>query len=377
MGRFFLLSFLLCSALTFGAWTLQAQTKQPVCDDLDRQSLIKVLEQSLSYLQTRPVTTNYRFGQLIVPVSRLIDSARHLSNLAQRFENPAVFQARLQQDFVWLSLAESSEKQPLITGYYQPVFRGSLQPHPPYTHPLYRLPADLVVAHTSPKKVQGGRLVRGHLLPYWTRQEIETRQLLKGQELVWLGNSFDVFTLHVQGSGIIMLEDGSLRGVQYAGRNGHPYTSIGRYLVTSGRMELAQVNMGSIRDYLNSHPGERQQILYQNASYIFFDWKDPGPAVGSLNRGLTPGRSVAADQRVYPPGSILWLQTARPVVEKDLPRWTPVNRLVTVQDSGSAIQGAQRLDLFWGTGEQAGLEAGRMRVQGQVQLLLLKDSPHK
>jgi membrane-bound lytic murein transglycosylase A len=345
-------------------------------DDLDQVSLLKVLEQSISYLQTRPVETSYRFGELQIPASRLLATARHLQDVAQRYGNAAAFHQQLHQDFSWISLADSSVKQLLVTGYYQPVFRGSLQSHTPYTHPLYRLPADLIVAHPSPKKKQIGRLVDGRLHPYWTRQEIETGQLLKGQELVWLRDPFDAFTLHVQGSGIVMLEDGRVRGVHYAGRNGHPYTSIGRFLVKSGRMELAQVNMGSIRGYLSRHPRERELILHQNASYIFFDWTEPGPAVGSLNRGLTPGRSVAADQRVYPPGAVLWLQTSRPVVceeQEEQAQWLPLHRIVAVQDSGSAIAGANRLDLFWGTGEQAGLEAGHMRARGQVQLLLLKE----
>ena len=140
-------------------------------------------------------------------------------------------------------------------------------------------------------------------------------------------------------------------------------------------MPLAQVTMDSIRVYLSQHPEEVELILHQNDSFIFFEWCPPGPAVGSLNLPLTPGRAVAADQRVYPPGSVLWLRSRRPVMDKgQVSDWRPMQRLLTVQDTGSAIKGAGRLDIFWGTGEQAGLEAGQMKEAGDVRLLLLKNS---
>ena len=346
---------------------------QPI-DELDRHSLVHALSRSLVYLQSRPKETRFPFAHTTIPVTRLIDTARHLRHLAASELDTASFQRHLVDDFDFLSSFSSSEKRLLVTGYYQPVFLGSLQRKPPFVHPLYRIPDDLVVRKEA-ETATVGRLQGGRLHPYWTRGEIEQGKLLQGQELVWLRDPFDVFTLHVQGSGILRLPDGSLRGVHYGQGNGHPYTSIGRFLVQTGRMQLSDVTMESLRVYLQDHPEELELILHQNDSYIFFAWCPPGPAVGSLNQPLTPGRSAAADQRSYPPGSVLWVKSRRPVVTggADI-QWRSMRRLLTVQDTGSAIKGPGRLDVFWGTGEQAGLEAGQMKESGEVALLLLKDA---
>ncbi|MDD2463835.1 MAG: MltA domain-containing protein [Desulfobulbus sp.] len=350
------------------------QAAAPPVDDLDRQSLVRALARSLSYLESRPSKTRYHLGPNVMPVSRLLDTVRHLHYLAASRLDPDAFQQRISEDFDRISLL-TPERRLLLTGYYQPVFHGSTHQGAPFLYPLYRLPQDMVVKPQPGKKPIIGRLHEGRLHPYWSRQEIEQRALLQGEELVWLRDPFDAFTLHVQGSGILRLTDGSLRGVHYAQSNGRTYTSVGKFLVATGRMQLAEVTMDSIRRYLEQHPHELALILHQNDSFIFFDWCPPGAAVGSLQQPLTPGRSVAADQRIYPPGSILWVKSRRPTVAQgEVAAWTPMQRLLTVQDTGSAIQGPGRLDIFWGTGEQAGLEAGQMKEAGEVVLLLLKES---
>jgi len=260
----------------------------------------------------------------------------------------------------------------LITGYYQPVFKASLKRQAPYLHPLHGLPRELVVRKDLTKEKKIGRLEAGRLVPFWTRREISTGNLLRGQELVWLRDPFDAFVLHVQGSGILELTDGTVRGVHYAQSNGRPYRSIGKYLVDSGRMKLAEVNMDSLRSYLDQHPGEREAILLHNESYIFFQWRPPGPAIGNLGLPLTAGRSLAADQQWYPPGALVFIDSRRPVVtEGSGVQWQRMRRFVSIQDTGAALQGPGRVDLFWGSGELAGSEAGRMKEDGQVYLLVL------
>jgi membrane-bound lytic murein transglycosylase A len=262
----------------------------------------------------------------------------------------------------------------LITGYYQPVFQGSLASRPPYVYPLYAVPGTLMVRESATRKKTIGRLQNGRILPFWTRKEIENRNLLQGQEMVWLKDPFDVFVLHIQGSGLIQLADGTVRGVHYAQSNGRKYRSIGKYLVDSGRMKLADVNMDSIRLYLAAHPEERDLILHQNDSFIFFHWSKPGPVIGNLGRELTTGRSIAADQQWYPPGVLAFVDTSRPLMENgEVVAWKRMRRFVSVQDTGAALTGPNRIDIFWGTGEQAGMEAGRMKEDGKVYLLMLKE----
>ncbi len=355
----------------------QEPSTNEITDDLDRSSLITALERSLSYLRTLPPATRYHFGATTVRVQQLHDSLAHLRHLLLTEGDDTTLRQRITEDFVFLSAVPSQAAQPsaLITGYYQPIFAGSLQRQPPYLYPLYSPPGDLVVRPQPGNSAQIGRLLGNTLTPYWTRREIEGGNLLRGNELVWLRDPFDAFTLHVQGSGIIRLPGGDQRGVHFAQRNGHPYTSLGTYLVKSGRMQLADVTMDAIRAYLENHPQERQSILWQNDSFIFFDWSPPGPAIGNLNLELTPGRSVAADQRIYPPGSLLYVQSRRPVMANgQVVEWRELRRLLTVQGTGSAIKGPGRLDIFWGTGAEAGMEAGQMKEAGSVVLLLLREN---
>ena len=352
-------------------------------DDLDLHGLDEALSRSLAFLRTAsPAGGGYQFGGRTVPVQRFIDTHHHLRQVLQSRPSPAAFQREIQSRFDLVAMdtcGDTVRQRMLITGYYQPVFAGSLDRRPPYVHPLFRVPDDLVIHKKNGRKQVQGRQEGGKIVPYWTRREIEQGNLLAGQELVWLKDRFDAFVLHVQGSGIIHLADGSRRGVRYAVNNGHAYASIGKYLVDTGRMQLADVTMDSIRRYLELHPEEYDQILHHNDSFIFFHWGEPGPAIGSLGQPLTPGRSVAADHRCYPPGSLVFLDSRRPIVagNDQVATWQPMRRLVTVQDRGSAIIGPGRLDVFWGTGDQAGREAGQMKEDGAAYLVLLKTSaPH-
>ena len=346
-------------------------------DDLQLQELESALTRSLIALRTVPPTTRYPVAGQMVPVQRLIDSALHLQRFIQSRPSADAVHHEIQKAFEAIEVSRGADAAPirmLITGYYQPIFPGSLSRQPPYIHPLYRMPDDLLIRQTNGRKQVLGRREQGKIVPYWTRRDIEQGNLLQGQELVWLKDPFDAFVLHIQGSGIIRLPDGSRRGVHYAVNNGRDYRSIGKYLVDTGRMQLAEVTMDTIRRYIDQHPGEREQILHHNDSFVFFHWSAPGPAIGNLGRELTPGRSIAADQRWYPPGSLVFLDSRRPVMAKgSVVEWQRMRRLVTVQDTGSALTGPGRIDIFWGTGDQAGEEAGQMKEAGAAHLLLLKE----
>lgn len=344
-------------------------------DDRPIEEFARTLDQSLAYLRTVPASTCYPLADSCLPVQRLIDSALFFQQLLRTEPTPTELNRQIRNSYRVYRLDTGEGKtapRMLITGYYQPIFKASLKRQPPYLHPLHGLPTTLVVRNALSTNKKIGRMEAGRLVPFWTRREIDTGDLLRGQELAWLRDPFDAFVLHVQGSGMLELPDGTVRGVHYAHSNGRQYRSIGKYLVDTGRMELAEVNMDSLRHYLNQHPEEREQILHHNDSYIFFSWSQPGPAIGNLGQPLTAGRSLAADQQWYPPGALVFVDSRRPEVTGDNGvEWQRMRRFTSVQDTGSALTGPGRVDLFWGSGEPAGSEAGRMKEDGQVYLLVL------
>ncbi len=346
-------------------------------DDLRLQDLKTTLDHSLNFLRTVPASTCYKVAGFSVPVQRLIDSALFFQKILQSSPSPEQLNQQIQRFYTVYRIDRGQSplaRRMLITGYYQPIFTGSLERRPPYLYPLYAVPQTLKVQASDSSKKNIGRVQGGRLLPFWTRKEIERHNLLQGQELVWLQDPFDAFVLHVQGSGVIQLADGSERGVHYAQSNGRPYTSVGKYLVDSGRMHLADVTMDSIRQYLVDHAEERDHILHQNDSFIFFHWSQAGSVIGNLGQELTAGRSIAADQQWYPPGSLAFVDSRRPVMAHgQVVEWKPLQRFASVQDTGSALTGPGRVDIFWGSGEQAGMEAGQMKEDGSVYLLLLNE----
>ncbi|HMN83122.1 MAG TPA: MltA domain-containing protein, partial [Burkholderiaceae bacterium] len=240
--------------------------------------------------------------------------------------------------------------------------------------PLYRKPADLLRIEVPPPGGDGrpvpgmrGRLAGDRVVPYLSRSEIETGGALAGQELLWLDDRVEAFFLQVQGSGRVRLRDGSVIAVGFAESNGQPYRSIGRELIERGALSREAADTGGIKGWLRTNPGDADAVMRTNPRYVFFRElptppTDAGPP-GSLGVPLTPLRSVAADPRRIPPGALLYIDTVDPVDGR------PMRRLVVNQDTGAAIVGPARLDLFWGSGERAEQGAGRMRAPARIWLL--------
>ncbi len=204
--------------------------------------------------------------------------------------------------------------------------------------------------------------------------EIDRDNPLAGSELVYLRDPFDAFLLQVQGSGRIRLADGSVKSVRFAGHNGQEYNSIGKLLVDEGKLSRKEVSIPAIRRYLSEHPGERKRILDHNPRVVFFTWGDEGNPQGSLGQELTPGRSVAIDNHTLPTALFGYLASRKPVVDSDgsILCWKPLTRFVLPQDSGAAIRGAGRVDLFLGSGTYARTTAGHMQEPGTLYFLLAK-----
>ncbi len=293
------------------------------------------------------------------------------------YSNEADFQRFIFENFtICQSQGRDGTGEMLVTGYYEPLFAGSLEKKAPYLHPLYQLPADLVV--TAEKKV--GRMLGGRLVPYWSRSEIENSDLLAGNELIYLADPVEAFILHVQGSGRIRLPDGRVFAMGFAGSNGRKYRSIGKLLVERGVMSLQEVTMPKIVTYLHDNPQEMQAILHFNERYIFFTLSaasgsspHEGP-VGSLGKPLTAGRSLALDKSCFPVPMIGYLETEVPYFDDSgkPAGWKPLHRFVVNQDSGAAIKGPGRVDLFYGSDGYAEKAAGVMKQPGTMYFLILK-----
>ena len=275
------------------------------------------------------------------------------------------------KDPIWQSLSVSAKSAPaaraffeaffhpvmiedgepmLFTGYYEPEFCGSKVPDNLYKYPIYSLPADLVAGK-----------------PYLSRQQIEEKLALSGRglEIAWLSDPVDRFFLQVQGSGRIRLSDGAVIRVGYAGKNGREYSSVGQELVRRGTYKACQISAHVIRNWVHNNPKDGRELFWLNKSYIFFREIndvpfDKGP-LGAMNKSITMDRSIAVDPKFTTLGTPIWIEKAGT---------TPINRLVIAQDTGSAITGAQRADIFYGTGENAGLEAGRINDTGRMIHLL-------
>ena len=266
----------------------------------------------------------------------------------------------------------------LFTGYYEPELHGAWKPDTTYRYPIYARPKDLVSFDLGDFRDEfkgwqlAGQLKGNKFRPYPTRADIESG-VLKGQqlELLWVDSAIDAFFLHVQGSGRVMFEDGSMIRVGYAGRNGRRYTPIGRELMAKGIIPQKKVSLQSIRQWLAANPIAGRQLMEKNKSYIFFRLIEGDGPIGAQGVVLTAGRSLAVDRKYIPLGVPVWLNTLQPGKSK-----TPLRRLVLAQDTGSAIQGPVRGDLFFGFGNDAGIGAGLMRENGTYYLLLpRKDSP--
>jgi membrane-bound lytic murein transglycosylase A len=282
-------------------------------------------------------------------------------------------------------LAADGSDTGTITGYYEPLLAGSRTKSERYSVPLYAVPddlltIDLVALYPDLKgKRLRGRLDGHRVVPYWSRADIDRGKApLDGKVLVYVADPVEAFFLQIQGSGRVALDDGSVVRVGYADQNGHPYRSIARVLIDRGEIEASRASMQSIRDWGRRHPAELPALLDENPSYVFFrEVPTPAPGtlearidgpIGTLGVPLAAERTLAVDPRSIPLGVPVFLATTYPLSD------SPLRRLMLAQDTGGAIRGALRADFFWGFGDDAGREAGRMKQDGRMWILWPKDA---
>ena len=311
---------------------------------------------------------------------------RETCALAERLPATASVREFFESQFLPYRVADADGSvQGLATGYYEPLLRGSRIKEGPYRYPLYAAPDDLLtvdLAAIDPKLKHlrlRGRLEGRRVVPYYARAEIERGlPALAGKTLLWVDDPVDLFFLQIQGSGRVRLPSGEVVRVGYADQNGQPYKSIGRYLVEQGELKLEDASMQGIKAWGAAHPEKLDSLLDQNPSYVFFrelpsaaigNGSDADGPVGALGVALTPERSIAVDPRFIPLGAPVFLATTWPGSTRTLAR------LVLAQDRGGAIHGAVRADYFWGFGDAAGAQAGRMRQSARMWVLLPRDYP--
>ena len=307
------------------------------------------------------------------PLRRACDAAS-----AQPLEDEAAARRFVEATFdPWAIVSADGASEGLVTGYYEPVLAGSRTRSERFRVPVYGVPADLVAVDLESvnPELKGlrlrGRIQGNRLVPYLTRAELEARNGNGASVVAWVEDPVELFFLQIQGSGQIELAPGERLRLGYGDQNGHPYRSMGRFLVERREMTLDQASMQGIKAWAAANPRKLREALDANPSYVFFREipaaeARPGIAsgpLGTLGAPLTAGYSVAVDQRYVPLGAPVFLATTWPLSAQ------PLERLMAAQDTGGAIRGAVRADFYWGTGNEAGALAGRMRQRGRMWIL--------
>jgi len=395
-GAFFVLVVLLTVASTFGCYrSLRKEAQRPeealrevqlfapkFHDDMNTDSLMLAVRRNLEYLGRLAPETVFRYGSHEFTCQQVRESQEAFLNLISKGLDEGQLSREIRKTFrVYRATGQVGNRRVLFTGYYEPVYEGSLSPDETFRYPLYRPPDDLIKIDLSlfREKFKGERIIARiedkKVLPYYSRYQIEAERVLKGKglEIVWLKDPLDVAFLHIQGSGRLRLPNEKEFLVHFQVSNGQPYRSIGRYMIERGFLLREEMSMQAIKKYLTENPEVRDEVLNHNPSYVFFEKVENGP-LGSLGVLLTPGRSVALDSTIFPKGALGFISCQKPLVndQGDIIGWTPFSRFVLNQDSGGAIKGAGRADVFWGNGPYAELTAGHLQHDGDLYFLIKK-----
>ncbi len=335
---------------------------------LDLVDLRAAIDNSLNYLRKFSSQRFFPCGEISHP--RAVDSLNAFAELLDSGLTVRGLNEAIRERFdVYMSVGCDDRGTVLFTGYYTPIFDGSLVRTERFGYPLYKMPDDLEKGPDG--EILGRRGAGGQLLPYPSRVEIEESRMLEGTELVWLGDAFEVYIAHVQGSAKIRLPDGELVTVGYAANNGYEYKSVSKELVKDGRISGEQMSLSVMIDYFKRNKDRVDTYVRRNPRFVFFKIED-GPPRGSLNEPVTAFRSIATDKSIFPRGCLTFISTTLPRARGG----TVVNQLYSGfaldQDTGGAIRAPGRCDVYMGQGETAGKLAGQTYQEGRLYYLFLK-----
>jgi len=354
-------------------------------DDMDSTSLNRAIKNQLAVMFEQDKTLPVRLGDFTITKGRLIETLQAFQKLLQKHLPQEEFNKKISEEFLLYRVGKGKNKKVLFTGYYRPVIAASQNPSPRYRFPIYRMPAKNFQTVRRQSGIQlvgsnrGVSKVRKTLLEKnWknlTREEIDIEGALNNQglEVAWLENELERYFLHIQGSGVLKFPDGTLQGVRYQGSNNYSYNSIGKQMLRDGVITTSEGSMQGIKKYFAKNPHNITKYLNHNKRYIFFEFSDEG-AIGSGGGELVGGRSIATDKSIYPAGGLVFVKIRQPILDKNnkIESWKPISRFVIDQDTGSAIRGKARADLYFGTGRKAGTKAGHYYEKGEAYYLLKK-----
>jgi len=351
-------------------------------DDMDMDSLSLAIESDLKYLNRLKDDALFTYGPDKFPAEHVRKSLKTFLSIFKQSSDSKTFNRDLRKKFYLYKAAGFwGSKKILFTGYFEPIFDGSLERDSIYKYPIYKRPDNLLTIHLGlfRSKLSGQRImarIQGNsLVPYYTRKDIMQGTMLgeKNLEIAWLKDPLDVSILQIQGSGMIKLPSGEIIRVGYSASNGHPYKSIGRYMIDSGYITADNLSLQTIRSYIKQNPEIKDEILNYNPSYVFFRLRDSGP-FGNIGVPLTPGRSLAVDDRLFPKGALVYIRCQKPIMGKDgnITGWVPFSRFLLNQDTGGVIKGTGRADIFWGSDPYAELAAGNLKHKGEMYFLVKK-----
>ena len=351
-------------------------------DDMDMDSLSLAIRSNLEYLNKLNEDALFTYGPDKFPVKHVKKSLKSFLSILTRTSNNKKFNQYLRKNFYLYKAAGLwRSKKVLFTGYFEPIFDGSLERDSVYKYPIYKRPDNLFTIRLglfrpelSGKRIMA-RMEGRTLVPYYTRKDIMKDKILdkRNLEIAWLKDALDVAILQIQGSGMIQLPNGEIIRVGYSASNGHPYKSIGRYMIDNGYITADNLSLQTIRSYIKENPDIKDEVLNHNPSYVFFRLLDSAP-LGNIGVPLTPGRSIAVDDRLFPKGALVYIRCQKPIMGKDgnITGWVPFSRFLLNQDTGGVIKGTGRADIFWGSGPYAELAAGNLKHKGEMYFLVKK-----
>ena len=364
-----------------GLEVAEEKLPQSFFDDLDPGTLRESIRRQVYLLEMKDPDATVRLGNLRVTQGRLLDTLIEFRNLLDAGLPQNVFEEEIKKRFHVIPVGLGMNHKVLFTGYYTPVISASRSWKEDYPYPLYRKPNSGQAVEPSFERALNSRRDYGfHLIASTrpidlTREAIDGREVLadKNLEVAWLKDEMERYFLHIQGSGFLQFDDGQLEAVQYMGSNERPYKSVGKMMIRDGIITTGQGSMQGIKRYFREHPEDIPKYLFKNERYIFFGMGGTGPR-GSTGAELIGGRAIATDKRVYPGGGLVFVSAEKPVLDanNNIAHWEKFSRFVLDQDTGSAIKGAGRADLYFGIGEKAGAQAGRFMKRGKMFYLLVK-----
>ncbi|MCP3871863.1 MAG: murein transglycosylase [Desulfobacteraceae bacterium] len=353
-------------------------------DTHDFEALSASIDQSLIYFKKVPLQRKYQYGKDIYDAAHMIVSLETFKTFLKKGSSVKALNAFIKSNYIVYTASGNKDGDVLFTGYFEPTYEGSISKSEEYPYPAYAKPNDLLeidLSKFSDKYKGHKRLIARvndstkKVIPYYSRAQINSIEdfATRSEPVVWLKNRVDRFFLEIQGSGRIELGQGNILRIHYAGSNGNAYRSIGRYLIKKNEILKENMSMQAIKQWLRLHPERMDEVLHQNESFVFFREEEGGP-YGSLGVKVTPMRSIATDSRLFPKGALCFMQAQIPdkININPLKVWEEASFFAMNQDTGGAIKGPARADLFCGNDYYATFTAGHMNKYGKLFFLVFK-----